>query len=349
MMVNGKILCAVEHVPTNSTVWYPPVSFYEYDYLSNSFTQVTAPGGGSTFNDACWPALMVDLPDGSVLFGHRSTDFYVYRSVGAPLAAGRPTITAITTNSDGSLYLTGTLFNGLCQGAAYGDDEQMDSNFPLVRFADADGNIRYGRTYDWSSTGVATGNAVVTTKCTVPTGVSHLNTVQVVANGIASAGLAFNFPATYTVTNITDSGAGSLRQAISNSLSGDTINFASNLAGQTITLTNGELLLSQSITIDASALPGGIVLDGKGNGRIFEVDAGAIIGLTALTLTNGGIIGGGWGGAVENYGILTLSQCSLAGNSVSNTASGGAIASYNWLTLSQCTLAGNSAGYGPAA
>ena len=100
---------------------------------------------------------------------------------------GKPAIASITTNPDGSLHLTGTLFNGLCQGAAYGDDEQEDSNYPLVRFTDASGNVRYGRTHNWSSTAVMTGNMIVSTDCTIPAGASRQDDIQVVANGIASA------------------------------------------------------------------------------------------------------------------------------------------------------------------
>lgn len=187
MMVNGKILCAVSEAPfATNAVYNSPTSFYEYDYVSNSFTRINAPGGGMTFSGPTYPTLMLDLPDGSVLFTHRSTDLYVYQPDGVPLTAGKPSITSVATNNDGSLHLTGTLFNGLCQGAAYGDDEQMDSNFPLVRFIDASGNVRYGRTYNWSSTGVMTGNMTVTTECAMPAGASRVDSIQVVANGIAS-------------------------------------------------------------------------------------------------------------------------------------------------------------------
>ena len=187
VMVNGKILCAVSQAPFGVTnVYNSPTSFYEYDYVSNGFTRVNAPGGGLTFSGPTYPTLMLDLPDGSVLFNHRSSELYVYQPDGVPLAAGKPTITTITTNNDGSLHLTGTLFNGLSQGAAYGDDEQMDSNFPLVRFIDASGNVRYGRSYNWSSTGVMTSNRVVSTECTMPAGASRVDSIQVVANGIAS-------------------------------------------------------------------------------------------------------------------------------------------------------------------
>jgi hypothetical protein len=52
------------------------------------------------------------------------------------------------------------------------------------------------------------------------------------------------------VTNNLDSGAGSLRDAIKNANSGDTIALASSLNGQTIILTSGELAVSQSLDLD---------------------------------------------------------------------------------------------------
>ena len=55
---------------------------------------------------------------------------------------------------------------------------------------------------------------------------------------------------TIVVTDADDSGAGSLRQAITGAASGDTITFSSKLRGQTITLTSGELDITQDLTID---------------------------------------------------------------------------------------------------
>jgi hypothetical protein len=56
-------------------------------------------------------------------------------------------------------------------------------------------------------------------------------------------------PSTLTVTSAADSGTGSLRAEIAAAQSGDTINFAPSLAGQTITLTSGELAINKSLTI----------------------------------------------------------------------------------------------------
>src|SRR5262249_34341927 len=60
-------------------------------------------------------------------------------------------------------------------------------------------------------------------------------------------------PSTLTVTNALDTGVagdGSLRGEIAAAQSGDVINFAPGLAGQTITLTNGELAITRSLDIE---------------------------------------------------------------------------------------------------
>src|SRR5436190_18389977 len=51
-----------------------------------------------------------------------------------------------------------------------------------------------------------------------------------------------------TVSNLNDYGPGSLRDTISASASGDTINFTAGLTG-TITLTNGELYVNKDLAI----------------------------------------------------------------------------------------------------
>ena len=194
MLPNGKILLATSPTPTAQNHFPSPVSFYEYDYSAGpigQFTQVNAPGGGTTWPGSAYPTLMLDLPDGSVLFASRTSSLYIYQPTNiVPLAAAQPTIQSVTRNADGSLHLTGLGFNGISSGAAYGDDEQVDTAFPLVRFIDGSGNVRYGRTYNWSI-GVATGNNMVRTECTLPAGASLQDTIQVVANGIASPGVHF--------------------------------------------------------------------------------------------------------------------------------------------------------------
>jgi hypothetical protein len=201
MMFNGKILCALSPTPYNLTgtnyVFTTPSYFYEYDYSSGSigaFTQIHAPGGGFTRNQVTYNDRMLDLPDGTVLFTDGGSQLYVYQPDGSPIASGKPTIYGVTWNTDGSLHLTGTLFNGISQGASYGDDAQMDSNYPLVRFTSG-GNVYYGRTYNWSSTSVMTGGNIVSTDVSVPVTLpAGFYNLQVVANGIASDPVSYYGP-----------------------------------------------------------------------------------------------------------------------------------------------------------
>ena len=83
---------------------------------------------------------MLALPDGHILFSDGGSQLFVYQPSTPPLAAGKPHISSITPNGNGSYHLTGTLLNGISAGAAYGDDVQMDSNYPLVRVTDGSGN-----------------------------------------------------------------------------------------------------------------------------------------------------------------------------------------------------------------
>jgi hypothetical protein len=262
MMVNGQILCALSAEPylqDGTNVIFPtPTSFCIYDYSSGSlgtFTQINAPGGGTTASGVAYNDRMLDLPDGTVLFTTGGTQLYVYVPGGSPLASGQPTINTIAWNADGSLLLSGTLFNGISEGAAYGDDAQMNSNYPLVRFIDGNGNVIYGRTYNWSSTGVQTGNQIVTTDCTVPASVYDSQgtySVQVIANGIASAAVTFHSPVwvdfNYTGTQLGtyQEPYSTLAQGVSAVVSGGTIAINSGVQPSTSSQT---MTISKPITI----------------------------------------------------------------------------------------------------
>jgi hypothetical protein len=188
MLVNGKILCAVG----SASSYDAPTYFFEFDPVANSFTQVNGPTG-LTDNVAPYETMMLDLPDGTVLYSHFGRDLYVYRPAGSPLASGKPTITSVTQNGDGSYHLVGTKLNGISEGAAYGDDAQMDSNYPLVRLTDAATNVYYARTFKWSRTSVMTGNTPVSTEFVVPANLPPVNyNLVVTANGIASDPVAFS-------------------------------------------------------------------------------------------------------------------------------------------------------------
>jgi hypothetical protein len=205
MMVNGKILCAVSPAPTSAGS-PGPTSFYEYDYVTNSFARVNGPTG-PTEDHHCFISLFLDLPDGSVLYSNAGSQLYLYRPDGHTVASGKPTITAIRRNGDGSYHLTGTQLNGISEGAAYGDDAQMSTNYPLVRLSAGGSNVYYARTYNWSTAGVMTGATPVTTELVLPAGLPiGLYSVVAVANGIASDAVFLDTGTTPTPPPINVSG-----------------------------------------------------------------------------------------------------------------------------------------------
>ena len=89
------------------------------------------------------------------------------------------------------------------------------------------------------------------------------------------------------VTNSADSGPGTLRSAITNAASGAVITFDPNLSGATITLSN-TLTINTNLTIDASALPGGLQINGNGGDEVFSVNGPYYntVFLNSLTITN---------------------------------------------------------------
>jgi hypothetical protein len=191
MLVTGNILLATSPAPTSGNVFPSPTTYYEYDPVASAYTLLNAPsdvsGGGPTFSTA-----MLALPDGSVLLSHFASQLWVYTPSGSPLAAGKPTITNLIDNGDGSYDLVGTGFNGLSEGAAYGDDKQMSSNYPLVRLLDAFGGVYYARTYNWSTTSVQTGSALTSTELRPPANLPPGSySLVLVANGFASDPIAF--------------------------------------------------------------------------------------------------------------------------------------------------------------
>jgi hypothetical protein len=260
MMVNGKVLLAMTP-PLGPHIFTSPTYFYEYDSVANSFTEVNGPTG-LTFPSPSYPMRMLDLPDGTVLLSTSSSQLYVYQPGGTPLAAGQPTINSLSQNGDGSYHLTGTLFNGISEGAAYGDDAQMNSNYPLVRMTNlVTGLVYYARTYNWSSTGVMTSNNVVGTDFVPPAGLpTGLYSLVVTANGNASAPITFGDSLVITSTNLGFSGyAGGPFTPASTSLTltnigGTSLNWAVGQSSSWLTLstTSGTLSPGGSATVTAS-------------------------------------------------------------------------------------------------
>ena len=150
------------------------------------------------------------------------------------------------------------------------------------------------------------------------------------------------------VTTTADSGTGSLRAAIASATAGSTIQFAANLANQTITLTSGqiEIAAGRNITIDGSTAAG-LTISGNNSSRIFWVksnqDFPTTITFKNLSLVNGYTAENGGAIRGEHKANLTVENVKFQNNVADK--GGGAIYSAweNQLTVNSSQFNGNKA------
>jgi hypothetical protein len=149
-----------------------------YEYNGKTFT--SDPVGGVA------PILM--LPTGQAFAV--GNDVEVYNPKGTYQASWAPVITKYPSSvSRGSTYkIYGQQFNGLSQAAAFGDEDQTATNYPLVRITNnSSGHVFFAKTHDHSTMGVATGKKTVFTNFDVPADMeTGASTLEVVTSGIPS-------------------------------------------------------------------------------------------------------------------------------------------------------------------
>ena len=142
---------------------------------------------------------------------------------------------------------------------------------------------------------------------------------------------------TITVTNNSDTGPGSLRQAIVDVCSGGTIYFDHDM---TVTLAS-ELVIDKPLTIEGQERR--VTISGNKATRVFLIqNVYTGVYLNRLTIANGWA-GNDNGGGIKNVNSsLWLDSCLLTGNVTQ--ASGGAIYDNYYLVVRNSTLTGNTAG-----
>jgi len=118
-------------------------------------------------------------------------------------------------------------------------------------------------------------------------------------------------PTVVTVNNLDDDGPGSLREALALVADGGTLTFDPSLAGGTLTLTSGQLLVDRSVTIDASAAAP-ITISGGNVSRVFAIGAGLTVSMNDLVVRDGG--GLEIGGGILNNGVLSLERSVVTDN-----------------------------------
>jgi len=198
MLPNGNILFAA-----SASKYGAPTHFWEFD--GQTFAQVTDTPNAPFIS--CYFVNFLVLPTGQIL----ATDFFstlIYTPTGTASPAWAPVIgTYPSSVLQGSTYtLTGTQFNGLSQGAMYGDDAQGATNYPLVMLKNlTSGHVFYARTSGHSTMSVAP-NASGGTNFTVTSATeSGLADLYVIANGIASSPVQVNVG---SANNSSNSGSG---------------------------------------------------------------------------------------------------------------------------------------------
>ncbi|MFZ4545999.1 MAG: beta strand repeat-containing protein, partial [Bacteroidales bacterium] len=184
-----------------------------------------------------------------------------------------------------------------------------------------------------------------------------------------------------TVSNNNNSGAGSLRQAITDVCDGGTITFNLSAGNETITIAS-ELSLDKNITIDGTNTAGSgthvtvqVTTPGVSGWRVFNISAvGKTINIGNLAINGGDISdiisGGSGGGILLQAGTLTLNNSTvsgskakegggifinqlttfnltnstISGNSAPTNGLGGGISIYGATTITNSTISGNTAG-----
>jgi hypothetical protein len=178
--VNGKVL-----MMASPGYGDPPSTFFEWD--GQSLTEVQGTPNASI--DGSYYGNMLLLPSGQVLLTDFSDDIELYASDSGPEQSWAPTVIAAPYVMEaGETYRAwGYLFNGLSQGAFYGDDVQAATNFPLVRITNVKtGHVFYSRAHDPSTMAVVS-NEINAVAFDVPANQEHgQSQLEVVANGIAS-------------------------------------------------------------------------------------------------------------------------------------------------------------------
>jgi hypothetical protein len=184
LLPNGNVL-----VSASPGVYKKGVEMFEFDGTNLNLVP-NIPNGPK---EPSFVMRLLPLPNGQIIETDGSADVEIYTPTGQPKKLWAPKIHAFPASvTHGSTYkLTGKHLNGFSQAAAYGDDYQAATNYPIVRITNTGtGHVFYARTANHSSMAVADPK-LVSTQVTIPSGIeTGASSLVVVANGIASAPLA---------------------------------------------------------------------------------------------------------------------------------------------------------------
>jgi hypothetical protein len=188
LLPSGNILFAASPSNWQTNGRFPnPTHFFEVS-LTNSVAQVTDNPDGARLNSFQWNFLL--LPTRQVLAAESDTpNVWIYTPSGSPDPAWAPVISTWPpiVRRAFTYQLTGTQFNGLSEGVAYGDDVQASTNYPIVKIVNnATGHVFYERTSGFSTRSVNPGTATSTNFMISGKTETGASSLYVIANGISS-------------------------------------------------------------------------------------------------------------------------------------------------------------------
>jgi len=136
-------------------IFSSPAQLFDFDPNAGTMTEIPAPAGSFLSSEAAYVTRMLVLPTGQLMLSDSSNQLYVYTPDGSAPASLQPAVSDVHYTGNGMFKLTGNRINGQSAGAVYGDDDQMNENYPIVRLQDpATGNVYYCRTKHWDSVSV---------------------------------------------------------------------------------------------------------------------------------------------------------------------------------------------------
>ena len=182
-----------------SPMFVAPSNFFEFSFSKKkgmALTQVNNPTQAP--NAASRDGSLLALPTGQVLWTNDaflgSAEVATYTPKGSAKATWLPVVSSVASTlkvgSTGNA-VSGTNFNGFSQGASYGSDRQMSTNYPLVRITNtSSGDVCFGRSYNFSTMGVWTSGTTNATFDVPKSCKTGAGTLQIIVNGLASAGVS---------------------------------------------------------------------------------------------------------------------------------------------------------------
>jgi hypothetical protein len=205
-MPSGHVLLAADAGPSQGT-FSGPTELFDFDPATRTVAPVQPPfPRPQALTGSAFGMNMLVLPTGQILVSLGSTALYLYTPDGVAPKASQPTIGKLTYTGSGKFTLQGKQLDGVSAGAAYGDDNQMDENYPIVRLTSTtDGTVYYARSTNWSKVSVAD-TSVQTVDFTLKAGTPAGNYAIVVSG----AGVQSN-PSCITITPKEAAGTGAAK------------------------------------------------------------------------------------------------------------------------------------------